>query len=124
MLHQQIRMVVLSGAVVMSGAAWAQGNASAPAGGSSGSHGHGSGRMHESMMGHMQQLQSMQSTGDADRDFATMMRMHHQGAIEMAKAQLQNGKSPELKAMARKIINDQQREIAQFDKWLAAHKQK
>jgi uncharacterized protein (DUF305 family) len=70
----------------------------------------------------MQQMQSMQSTGEADRDFATMMRMHHQGAIDMAKAQLQNGKSPALKAMARKIIRDQQKEIALFDRWLAAHK--
>jgi uncharacterized protein (DUF305 family) len=40
----------------------------------------------------------------------------------MAKVELRDGKSAELKAMSRKIIKDQQKEIAQLDKWLAAHK--
>ena len=61
----------------------------------------------------------MQMSGDVDRDFAVMMKMHHQKALEMAQAQLKQGKSPELKAMAKKIIDAQQKEIAQFDKWLA-----
>jgi uncharacterized protein (DUF305 family) len=40
----------------------------------------------------------------------------------MAKAEVQGGKSSELKAMAQKIIRDQQKEIAQLDKWLAKNK--
>ena len=78
--------------------------------------------MHASMMSGMQEMQEMKATGDTDKDFAMMMRMHHQQAVEMAKAELQGGKSPELKAMAQKIIRDQQKEIAQLDKWLSRNK--
>jgi len=78
--------------------------------------------MHASMMSGMQKMQEMKPTGDTDKDFAMMMRMHHQQAVEMAKAELEGGKSPELKAMAQKIIRDQQKEIAQLDKWLAKNK--
>ena len=79
----------------------------------------GSSQMHHTMTDGMQKMKAMQPTGDTDRDFAQMMKMHHQQAVEMAQAQVQHGKSPELKAMARKIIKDQQREIAQFDRWLS-----
>jgi uncharacterized protein (DUF305 family) len=84
--------------------------------------GHGSEAMHEQMMGGMQKMQSMQISGDTDKDFAMMMRMHHQQAVDMAKAEIEHGKSAELKAMARKIIADQQKEIAQLEKWLGANK--
>jgi uncharacterized protein (DUF305 family) len=36
----------------------------------------------------------------------------------MAQVEVELGKSPELKAMARKIIKDQQQEIQQPDAWL------
>lgn len=68
---------------------------------------------HHKMMGAMQ----MQPTGNSDRDFATMMIPHHQGAIDMARVQLQHGKDPELLRMAQKIIDDQEREIAEFRAW-------
>ena len=64
-------------------------------------------------------MASMPSTGNPDVDFAMMMRMHHQGAIDMAQAQLKDGKSAEMKKMATKIIADQKKEIAQFDTYLA-----
>jgi uncharacterized protein (DUF305 family) len=82
---------------------------------------HGSDQMHEQMMAGMQKMQSMQPSGDIDKDFAMMMRMHHQQAVDMARAEAEHGKSPELKALAQKIINDQQNEIAQLEKWLATH---
>jgi uncharacterized protein (DUF305 family) len=96
-----------------------------PAAGHSGMHGMGSDgskRMHEQMMNGMQKMQGMQPSGDVDKDFAMMMRVHHQQAVDMARVQVKQGKSPELKAMAEKMIRDQQKEIDQFDKWLAAHK--
>lgn len=37
-------------------------------------------------------------------------------------SEVQLGKSPELEAMAQKIIEDQRKEIAHFDQWLAKHK--
>lgn len=81
-----------------------------------------SGQMHQKMMDGMQKMQSMQPTGDTDKDFAMMMRMHHQQALEMAQVELNAGKSPEMKAMARKIMAGQKKEIEEFDKWMASHK--
>ncbi|WP_207459023.1 DUF305 domain-containing protein [Azospirillum sp. SYSU D00513] len=60
-------------------------------------------------------------TGDADHDFASMMRAHHQSAVDMAKVQLRYGKDPEMRKLAEKIIEDQNREIQQFDRWLERH---
>jgi uncharacterized protein (DUF305 family) len=50
-------------------------------------------------------------TGDPDHDFAAMMIPHHQGAIEMAKAELLHGKSPVLRRLAQEIIVAQNSEI-------------
>lgn len=51
-------------------------------------------------------------SGDVDRDFVAMMRPHHQGAIEMAVAELKYGKNEQLRRIAQEIIVDQQQEIA------------
>lgn len=56
-------------------------------------------------------------TGDADQDFARMMMAHHQGAIDMARVELQYGKDPDLKAMAQKVIDDQTKKIQQLQGW-------
>ena len=73
------------------------------------------------MKSSMDNMAAMSMTGDSDKDFAMMMKMHHQKALDMAKKELTDGKSPQLKAMAQKIIDSQTKEIAEFDKWLAAH---
>ena len=51
-------------------------------------------------------------TGDVDHDFVQMMVPHHQGAIDMAVAELRYGRDPQLKRIAQEIIVDQQQEIA------------
>ena len=78
--------------------------------------------MHGSMMGMMKSMDFMKTTGDPDHDFAMMMKMHHQGAIDMAQMELKSGKDASMRAMAKKIIEAQQKEIKQFDQWLAKHK--
>lgn len=78
--------------------------------------------MKSSMMAGMEEMQKMPMTGDADRDFAMMMKIHHQQAVHMAELQLKTGKSPEMKTMAKQIIAAQKKEIAHFDKWLARQK--
>lgn len=50
--------------------------------------------------------------GDPDHDFAAMMIPHHQGAIDMAKAELLYGKNPVLRRLAQEIIVTQGSEIA------------
>jgi uncharacterized protein (DUF305 family) len=51
-------------------------------------------------------------SGDVDRDFVSMMTPHHQGAIEMARAELRYGQNEQLRRMAQEIIVMQQQEIA------------
>lgn len=66
-------------------------------------------------------MSSMKMTGKPDVDFAMMMRIHHQGAIDMAQAEIRDGKDPQMKKMAAEIIKAQKKEIAQFDKFLAKY---
>ena len=61
----------------------------------------------------------MPMTGDPDVDFARMMIPHHQGAIDMARVQLEKGRDPQLRQMAQEIIADQEREIGILRDWLA-----
>ena len=64
-------------------------------------------------------MASMKMSGNTDVDFAMMMRIHHLGAIDMAEAELRDGKDPQMKKMAKSIIAAQKKEIATFDKFLA-----
>ena len=50
--------------------------------------------------------------GDSDHDFASMMIPHHQGAVDMAKAELLYGNNPVLRRLAQEIIVTQESEIA------------
>ena len=49
---------------------------------------------------------------DVDRDFVAMMVPHHQGAIDMAEAELSYGHNESLRRLAQEIIATQQQEIA------------
>jgi uncharacterized protein (DUF305 family) len=69
----------------------------------------------------MDRMDSMPMTGDPDQDFAMMMRMHHQGAIDMANEELQRGNDAAIKAMAQKVITTQQAEINVLTTFLASH---
>jgi uncharacterized protein (DUF305 family) len=46
---------------------------------------------------------------------------HHQGAIDMARVELANGKDPALRTMAQDIIKAQEGEIATLKGWLSTH---
>lgn len=59
-------------------------------------------------------------TGDVDRDFITMMIPHHQGAIDMAEAQLKYGRDEQLKRLSRAIVAKQRDEIAEMQRLLAS----
>ena len=56
----------------------------------------------------------MPMSGDVDKDFAAMMTLHHQTAIDMADVMLKSGSNAQLKAMAAKMKAEQQEEIKQL----------
>jgi uncharacterized protein (DUF305 family) len=62
-------------------------------------------------MARMHRDMAMPSSGDSDHDFAAMMIPHHQGAVDMARIELQSGKDPVLLRLAQGIIVEQLQEI-------------
>ncbi|MFI5451530.1 DUF305 domain-containing protein [Pedobacter sp. UC225_61] len=76
--------------------------------------------MDESMMA----MHKVKQTGNPDYDFASMMIPHHEGAIVMAKAIVNNGKSAELISFANKVIEAQKREITMLQDFLKTASQK
>jgi uncharacterized protein (DUF305 family) len=55
---------------------------------------------------------AVKPTGDIDHDFVAMMVPHHQGGIDMARAELRYGHNPQLMHVAQEIVVDQIQEIA------------
>jgi hypothetical protein len=54
---------------------------------------------------------TIKPTGDVDLDFVAMMLPHHQGAVDMAKAELKYGHDEQLRRPAQEIVVTQQQEI-------------
>lgn len=65
---------------------------------------------------------SVKPTGNVDVDFVQGMIPHHQGAIDMAKIELEKGSDPEIQKLAKDIIKAQEVEIKQMNAWLKKHK--
>ncbi len=77
------------------------------------------GGMEDMMKGMMSGLEG--KTGDAfDKEFLAEMIIHHQGAVEMAKAVLVKSKRPELIKLANDIISAQNKEIGMMQEWQKA----
>ncbi len=77
--------------------------------------------MHQSMMRGMKGMQGMKPTGDMDRDFASLMRHHHEQGVRMAEYEIKHGKDAKMREMAQKMMESQKKEIAEFDEWLKSH---
>ncbi|MDB5857121.1 MAG: hypothetical protein JWQ76_810 [Ramlibacter sp.] len=57
---------------------------------------------------------TVKPSGDVDADFVAMMVSHHQGAIDMAEAELRYGRNARLLRIARDIIAKQQQQIVEM----------
>jgi uncharacterized protein (DUF305 family) len=80
---------------------------------------------HSSMSGHGmmtddQMTQLEQATGASfDRMWLQMMIEHHEGAVTMAKAEVEQGTNPEAKALAQQVVDAQVAEITEMQGMLA-----
>jgi uncharacterized protein (DUF305 family) len=65
----------------------------------------------DAAMARMMVAMQIRPYGDTDRDFVAMMVPHHQGAIDMAYAELIYGHSKPLRGLAQEIIATQEQQI-------------
>ncbi|TRW45742.1 DUF305 domain-containing protein [Georgenia yuyongxinii] len=72
------------------------------------------GMSQDAAMGHL----GGQSGTEFDNNFLELMIAHHEGAVEMAQTELDNGENAEALELARKIIDDQEAEIAEMESLL------
>lgn len=63
-----------------------------------------------------------QRDADPSRNFALNMMEHHEGAVTMSRSAMEDKLDPEMRALAQKIIADQEREIAQLRAFLERSK--
>ncbi len=64
-------------------------------------------------------MDAIEPTGDADADFLLMMIPHHQSAVDMARASLEQMDDPEASALAKLVIDSQEAEIETMKAMLA-----
>lgn len=58
-------------------------------------------------------------SGDPDHDFITMMIPHHEGAVAMARAELQHGKNSAVKRLAQRTLDENLKSAAELRAQLA-----
>lgn len=63
-------------------------------------------------MSNMSRGMLMPPTGDIDRDFINVMVSHHQGAIDIARAEADHGHDDALRQLARRLVSQQQQDIS------------
>jgi len=69
----------------------------------------------------MRDMENMAMTGDPDMDFALMMKMHHQGSIDLGTAENQYGKHAEAKQLASMAIKGDKESQERLQSFLNVH---
>jgi uncharacterized protein (DUF305 family) len=75
-----------------------------------------------SMQDMIREMSESEFTGDPSHDFATMMVSHSRSALIMAEALLRNEDTdPQVRMLARKILQEHADNAAQFEDWLRTY---
>ena len=67
-------------------------------------------------------MNEMKMTGDFDLDFANMMILHHQSAIDMSEVEIAKGTDAQIRTIAQNIITAQSLEISQLQAFIKNYK--
>ena len=62
-------------------------------------------------------MDALEAAKPFDRTFIDMMITHHQGAIRMARAEIEKGRDAQLRRIARDVVEAQAREIRTLNSW-------
>ncbi|KAB0264591.1 copper-binding protein [Microvirga brassicacearum] len=68
-------------------------------------------------------FKDLKLVGDPDKDFATLLIAHHEDLIFLAKTQLEYGGDEQLRRLAQRIVDEQQRQIAEAKEWQVRRQQ-
>jgi uncharacterized protein (DUF305 family) len=78
---------------------------------------HGTLGLSEEESGMAHDAAALENASPFDQEFIDMMIPHHQGAIRMARIEVERGQDPELKDLATAIIDAQSAEIEEMNTW-------
>lgn len=76
--------------------------------------------MHQLMLNGAHESMGMKPSADIDRDFVVMMRHQHKISVRLAEHELQHGRDPRARELAKKIAETQKKEMEELDAWLKA----
>jgi Cu/Ag efflux protein CusF len=68
-------------------------------------------------------FKDMKLAGDPDKDFAALLIAHHEDLIFLARTQLEHGADEQLRRVAQKILDEQQRQISELKEWQVRNRQ-
>ena len=68
-------------------------------------------------------FKDMKLAGDPDRDFAALLIAHHEDLIFLARTQLEHGGDEQLRRLAQRIIDEQQKQISELKDWQVRNRQ-
>lgn len=68
-------------------------------------------------------FRDMKLAGDPDKDFAALLIAHHEDLIFLARTQLEHGADEQLRQVAQKILDEQQKQIAELKEWQVRNRQ-
>ncbi|WP_373371341.1 copper-binding protein [Microvirga sesbaniae] len=70
-----------------------------------------------------ERFKDMKLAGDPDKDFAALLIAHHEDLIFLARTQLEHGADEQLRQVAQKLLDEQQKQINELKEWQVRNRQ-